>query len=104
MLRANRQNRDDIRKAREEWTEKSNGRQIERLVFIDESEAMTNMTRLRGVGDRKDLSQHGGYAGMTRLHESTDKTLALPREGIKDTERGDPDRIPLCVTADDARF
>ena len=32
----------------------------------------------RGVGDRKDLSQHGGYARMTRLHEFTDKSLALP--------------------------
>jgi hypothetical protein len=32
----------------------------------------------RGVGDRKDRSQHGGYARMPRLHEFTDKTLALP--------------------------
>ena len=32
----------------------------------------------RGMGDRENLSQHGGHAGMTPPDEFTDKTLALP--------------------------
>ena len=45
---------------------------------IPEELAVLSKISGEGVENRKNLSQHGGYTRMTRLHEFTDKSLALP--------------------------
>ena len=47
-LRASEQEREDVRQLRKQWLEELPGIDPARLVFIDESGAKTNMTRLRG--------------------------------------------------------
>ena len=47
-LKASEQEREDIAQSREKWTEFQKVVPAERLVFLDESSAKTNMTRLRG--------------------------------------------------------
>jgi transposase len=51
-LRAAEQDREDVRKARRRWKRKQGGLEPWRLVFLDESGAKTNMTRLRGRAQR----------------------------------------------------
>ncbi len=51
-LRASEQDRDDIVKARRQWRRRQNRFDPNRLVFLDESGAQTNMTRLRGRAGR----------------------------------------------------
>ncbi len=54
-LHAAEQNRPDVREQREAWPDRFLGIDPDRLVFLDESGARTNMTRLRGrslVGER----------------------------------------------------
>lgn len=47
-MHASEQNRADIRLARQQWKERQAGLALSKLVFLDESGAKTNMTRLRG--------------------------------------------------------
>lgn len=51
-LRAAEQDREDVRKARRRWQRKQGALEPWRLVFLDESGARTNMTRLRGRAPR----------------------------------------------------
>src|SRR5260370_7712993 len=51
-LRASEQDRPDIAQARKRWRRRQLGFDPARLVFIDESGAKTNMTRLRGRAPR----------------------------------------------------
>ena len=47
-LRAEEQDRPDVQEQRKEWREKTSGINLKRFLFIDESGAKTNMTRLYG--------------------------------------------------------
>ena len=47
-LKASEQEREDIAESRKKWIEFQKAVPAERLVFLDESSAKTNMTRLRG--------------------------------------------------------
>jgi len=47
-LKASEQDREDVAEAREQWMDRQGDFEAARLVFIDESAAKTNMTRLYG--------------------------------------------------------
>jgi len=47
-LRAAEQDRPDVKAQRQAWREKTAGLDLHRMVFLDESGAKTNMTRLYG--------------------------------------------------------
>ena len=47
-LKASEQDREDVKKAREEWKARQVNLDMQRLVFLDETGAKTNMTRLYG--------------------------------------------------------
>jgi transposase len=70
-LRASEQERPDIRQRREAWIAQQDGLDIRRLVFVDESGAKTNMTRLRGRalnGARvMDRAPHGHWCTTTMI-------------------------------------
>jgi transposase len=70
-LRASEQERPDIRQRREAWIAQQDGLDIRRLVFVDESGAKTNMTRLRGRalhGVRViDRAPHGHWCTTTMI-------------------------------------
>jgi len=70
-LRASEQDREDIRARREEWTLRHIAVHAQRLVFVDESGAKTNMTRLYGwspAGERaNDSAPHGHWATRTMI-------------------------------------
>ncbi len=70
-LSASEQNRPDVRLRREVWTGDPMQRDARRLVFIDESAAKTNMTRLRGRGRRgeriRDYAPHGHWNTTTMI-------------------------------------
>lgn len=77
---ASEQGRADIRQRREEWVALQSALDISRLVFLDESGAKTNMTRLRGrvLGGQRlvDTAPHGHWCtttliGAVRLDGST---------------------------------
>ena len=79
-LRASEQDRADVKKHREEWCAQQGSLDFTRLVFLDESGAKTNMTRLRGralEGQRLvDSTPHGHWCtttiiGAVRLDGST---------------------------------
>ncbi len=59
-LRAEEQDRDDVKRRRSEWLTEPPQLDPQRLVFIDESGAKTNMTRL-----------YGRIRGGSRLHDCT---------------------------------
>ena len=71
MLRACEQDREDVRKAREEWRSAMSAFAAQSLVFIDESNAKTNMTRLYGwapEGERAhDSAPHEHWATRTMI-------------------------------------
>ena len=48
MLRASEQDREDVKQRREQWKKGQPSMNPQRLIFIDESGAKTNMTRLYG--------------------------------------------------------
>jgi transposase len=70
-LRASEQDRADVRVRREQWVAERTGWNPHRLVFLDESCAKTNMTRLRGrarQGQRVlDCAPHGHWCTTTLL-------------------------------------
>lgn len=68
-LRASEQERADVRERRQTWSAQQGALDLERLVFLDESGAKTNMTRLRGRargGQRLvDKAPHGHWCTTT---------------------------------------
>jgi transposase len=70
-LRASEQDRPDVKQAREEWRQLQAAVDPARLVFLDESGAKTNMTRLRGRakgGTRcVDDAPHGHWCATTMI-------------------------------------
>jgi len=70
-LRASEQEREDVRVQREQWRVRTRELQASRLVFLDESGAKTNMTRLRGRAPRGqrvyDSAPHGRWHTTTML-------------------------------------
>ena len=79
-LRASEQDRADVAQRREEWSSQQEALDFSRLVFLDESGAKTNMTRLRGraLGGQRlvDAAPHGHWytttiIGAMRLDGST---------------------------------
>lgn len=70
-LRASEQYRPDVKQAREDWRQSQGDLDPARLVFLDESGAKTNMTRLRGraKGGQRcvDDAPHGHWCTTTML-------------------------------------
>jgi len=70
-LRASEQDRPDVKERREEWKQNQANLDIGRLVFIDESGAKTNMTRLygRALGGQRcfDKTPHGHWCTTTMI-------------------------------------
>ena len=89
-LRAAEQDRPDVKARREAWREKTAGLDLDRLVFLDESGAKTNMTRLYGRsfdGQRViDATPHGHWCTTTVLSSMRldGATAAMVIEGSTD--------------------
>ena len=70
-IHAAEQDRPDVKAQREAWREKTAGLDLHRLVFLDESGAKTNMTRLygRSFGGQRlvDAAPHGHWCTTTML-------------------------------------
>ena len=70
-LKADEQNRPDVALAREQWVEAQPAMDARHLVFIDESAAKTNMTRLRGRSKGANrcfaFAPHGHWATTTMI-------------------------------------
>ena len=79
-----------MRIAREEWIDNQSQYPINNLLFLDESNAKTNMTRFYGRaknGNRcYDSAPHGHYKSMTMLSTiwATGKTETIVYEGSTD--------------------
>jgi hypothetical protein len=71
ILKASEQSRPDVALSRERWKSEQSSMDINRLVFIDESAAKTNMARLRGRskhGSRCHCSvPYGHWSTMTMI-------------------------------------
>ena len=74
-LRASEQDRPDIARARKAWRRQQLGFDPARLVFIDESNAKTNMTRLRG----RTLRGKRLYASTPQSHWHTTTMICSMR-------------------------
>jgi len=70
-LSASEQNRPDVQRRRQQWLAEQGGLDAARLVFIDESGAKTNLTRLRGrarAGQRVvDYAPYGRWSTVTLI-------------------------------------
>ena len=70
-IHAAEQDRPDVKAQREAWREKTAGLDLHRLVFLDESGAKTNITRLygRSFGGQRlvDAAPHGHWCTTTML-------------------------------------
>ena len=92
MISAAEQNRPDVAAARQQWKSEQSRFEASRLVFIDESAAKTNMTRLRGRaprGQRLMASCPHGHWQTTTMISSVrlDGTSAcMTIEGATNTE------------------
>jgi hypothetical protein len=96
-LHAAEQRRPDIAAAREIWRTGQSGLNPDRLVFIDETWATTNMTRLRGRaprGQRVVAAVPHGHSATAEREESDerDQFPALPclREDHENRARATP--------------
>lgn len=91
-LRAAEQDRPDVKAQRQAWREKSAGLDLYRLVFLDESGAKTNMTRLYGRsfdGERLvDAAPQGHWCTTTILSAMRvdGSTAPMVIEGPTDAE------------------
>jgi transposase len=88
-LKASEQDRDDVKKDREEWQKWAKGIPASSLVFIDESSAKTNMCKLHGrspCGERCNDSTPGSWKTTTMLSSirSTGETECLVFDGAVD--------------------
>ncbi|MFN0132746.1 MAG: IS630 family transposase [Phycisphaerales bacterium] len=79
-LHASEQDRPDVARRREDWKAEQPGLEAGRLIFIDETWAKTNMTRLRGrapIGERLiDKTPHGHW-------KTTSLIAALGVRGVR---------------------
>ncbi len=66
-LRADEQVREDIRKQREKWQKWSKTAPYERLVFLDESAAKTDLAPLRGWGRKRCFGNKPGSWKTVRM-------------------------------------
>jgi len=70
-LRASEQERADIQMLREAWLAEQESLDLQRVVFVDESGAKTNMTRLRGRARHgmrvRDSAPHGHWCTTTMI-------------------------------------
>lgn len=91
-MHAAEQDRPDVKAQREAWRRKVQGLDVQRLVFLDESGAKTNMTRLYGRsfdGTRLvDSTPHGHWCTTTMLSSmrADGTTAAMTIEGATDAE------------------
>jgi len=91
-LRAAEQDRADVKAQREAWRQKAARLDVRRLVFLDESGAKTNMTRLYGRsfdGQRVvDATPHGHWCTTTMLSAMRldGSTAPMVIEGPTDAE------------------
>lgn len=91
-LHAAEQDRPDVKAQREAWSQKVKGLDVQRLVFLDESGAKTNMTRLYGRsfdgGRLVDATPHGHWCVTTMLSSirADGTTAAMTIEGATDAE------------------
>lgn len=91
-MRASEQDRADIQLARRRWRRRQAGWDSARLVFLDESGAKTNMTRLRGRalrGKRVHASAPCGHWKITTMISSIrldNTTGCMTIESATDTE------------------
>jgi transposase len=91
-LRAAEQDRPDVKAQREAWRDKAGQVNLRRLVFLDESGAKTNMTRLYGRsfdGQRLvDSTPHGHWCSTTLLSaiRVDGATAAVTVDGATDAE------------------
>jgi transposase len=89
-LHAAEQDRPDVKAARDVWKAEQPRLPISRLVFLDESGARTNMTRLRGrvKGGARcvDTTPHGGWSATTMISavRLDGSTAAMVIEGATD--------------------
>jgi len=89
-LHASEQERPDVKARREEWQTQAGALERARLVFIDESGAKTNMTRLYGrtFGGQRlvDAAPHGHWSTTTMISavRLTGQTAAMVLEGAMD--------------------
>jgi transposase len=91
-LRASEQDRPDIARARRNWRRQQTSFDPARLIFLDESSAKTNMTRLRGRAPRgqrvHDSAPHGHWNSTTVIGamRMDGSTACMAIEGATDTE------------------
>lgn len=94
-LRASEQERPDVKERREAWIAEQGCLDVQRLVFVDESGAKTNMTRLRGrarEGARvMDRAPHGHWCTTTMISsirlDGTSACMAVDGATDKDVFR-----------------
>jgi transposase len=90
-IHASEQNRPDVQAARKAWWRRTSGIDLNRFVFLDESGAKTNMTRLYGrvFGGQRlvDTAPHGHWCSTTILSSIRldGSTAAMVIEGATDT-------------------
>lgn len=91
-LRASEQDREDVQVQREQWRVRMEEIEASRLVFVDESGAKTNMTRLRGRAPRGqrvyDSAPHGHWHTTTMLSSMRldSSTACMVVDGATDTD------------------
>jgi transposase len=91
-LHASEQDRPDVVEQRQAWREKTAQTDLQRLVFLDETGAKTNMTRLRGRapgGQRLVDAAPAGHWATTTLLSSVrldGATAAMVIDGATDAE------------------
>lgn len=91
-LRASEQDREDVQVQREQWRVRMEEIEASRLVFVDESGAKTNMTRLRGRAPRGhrvyDSAPHGHWHTTTMLSSMRldGSTACMVVDGATDTD------------------
>lgn len=91
-LHAAEQDRPDVKALREDWRQKVKNLDLQRLVFLDESGAKTNMTRLYGRsfdgGRLVDATPHGHWCMTTMLSSirADGTTAAMTIDGATDAE------------------
>lgn len=91
-LRASEQDRPDIARARRRWRKKQPGWDPAKLIFLDESGAKTNLTRLWGrapKGQRAHASTPHGHWQTTTMMASlrlNGQTACMTLDGATDTD------------------
>jgi hypothetical protein len=81
-LHASEQEREDVRQARDQWHREQSGWESDKLVFLDETWATTNMTRTRGRSPRGQRcvasAPHGHWKTTSFIAALRNTTLTAP--------------------------